>query len=86
MLMLFLSFGKMVLPANDEVRRQRTASCNEVFKRSPGETSDQGKEREKRRTFCRYASLGHPNRLGATLYAEAVIARIPATAGTITSR
>jgi lysophospholipase L1-like esterase len=86
MLMLFLSFGKKLLPANDEVRRQRTASCNEVFKQSPGESSDQRKEREKRRTFCRYASLGHPNRIGATLYADAVIARMSATVGTISAR
>jgi hypothetical protein len=86
MLMLFLSFGKMLLPANDEVRRQRTTSCNEVFKRPLGETNDQKREREKRRMFCRYASLGHPNRLGATLYAEAVIARMPATVGTSSSR
>jgi lysophospholipase L1-like esterase len=86
MLMLFLSFGKLVLPANDEVRRQRTAGCNEVFKRPPSETANQKSEREKRRMFCRYASLGHPNRLGATLYADAVIARMPATLGRISSR
>jgi lysophospholipase L1-like esterase len=79
MLMLFLSFGKVLLPANDEVRGQRTASCNEVFKTSPGETADQKREREKRRTLCRYASLGHPNRLGAGLYADAVIALMPTT-------
>lgn len=85
MLMLFLSFGKMVLPANDEVRRQRTASCNEVFKRPPSETVDQKREREQRRMFCRYASLGHPNRLGAALYAEAVIGRMPAAVGAVSS-
>ena len=79
MLMLFLSFGKMLLPANDEVRRQRTASCNDVFKTIPGEATDEKREREKRRMFCRYASLGHPNRLGARLYADAVIALMPTT-------
>src|SRR2546421_6898461 len=83
MLMLFLSFGKMLLPANDEVRRPRTASCKEVFKRNLSETTDQKTDREKRRTFCRYASLGHPNRLGATLYADAVIALMPTTLVTV---
>ena len=86
MLMLFLSLGKMMLPANDEVRRQRTASCNQLFKRTAAETAEQRKEREKRRVFCVYASLGHPNRLGATLYAEAVIARMTGSVGTIPSR
>lgn len=31
MMLLLLSFGKILLPTNDEVRGQRSASCKEVF-------------------------------------------------------
>ena len=72
MLLVLLSFGKILLPANDEVRKQRSASCEEFFKRQPSETDAQKKEREQRRLLCRYAALGHPNRKGALLYAEAI--------------
>lgn len=51
----------------------RSASCNEVFREQPNETADQKKERKSRRMLCRYAALGHPNRKGALLYADAII-------------
>ena len=72
MVLLLLSFGKIIVPTNDEVRGQRTASCDEVFTEQPNETATQKKERKSRRMFCRYASLGHPNRKGALLYADAI--------------
>jgi hypothetical protein len=72
MVLVMLSFGKIVLPSNDEIRGQRTASCNAVFKRQPNESPDQKKERQKRHLFCRYAALGHPNRLGSMLYTDAI--------------
>jgi len=78
MMALLISFGRILLPANDEVRGQRTASCREVFKRQSNETADQRKERHTRRLLCRYASLGHPNKKGAVLYAEAIINSLPA--------
>ena len=73
MVLVLLSFGKILLPTNDEVRKQRSASCREFFKRQPSETDAQKKEREQRRLLCRYAALGHPNRKGALLYAEAIL-------------
>lgn len=73
MVLVLLSFGKILLPTNDEVRKQRSASCREFFKRQPSETDAQKKEREQRRMLCRYAALGHPNRKGALLYAEAIL-------------
>ena len=73
MVLALLSFGKIPLPANDEVRKQRSASCREFFKRPPGETHAQKKDRERRRILCSYAALGHPNRKGALLYAEAIL-------------
>ena len=72
MALLLLSFGRKLLPTNDEVRRQRTASCNEVFRRQLNETTEEKREREALRLSCRYAALGHPNRRGAILYADAI--------------
>jgi lysophospholipase L1-like esterase len=79
MVLLMLSFGKILVPSNDEVRKQRSASCNEVFREQPNETADQKKERKSRRMLCRYAALGHPNRKGALLYADAIINSLKTT-------
>jgi lysophospholipase L1-like esterase len=79
MVLLLLSFGKIIVPTNDEVRGQRTASCDQVFTEQPNETAAQKKERKGRRLFCRYASLGHPNRKGALLYADAITNLLKAT-------
>lgn len=72
MMLVFLSFGRILLPPNDEVRSQRKASCNEVFRPQPNETTEQKKERKHLSLLCRYAALGHPNRKGALLYAAAI--------------
>jgi hypothetical protein len=72
MTLLFLSFGKILLPSNDEVRKQRTASCNELYKDQRNETTAEKKEQKALRLFCRYAALGHPNKKGAVLYADAI--------------
>ena len=72
MTLLVLSFGKILLPSNDEVRNQRTATCNEVYKEPPNETAKEKKDRRALRLLCRYAALGHPNRKGALLYADAI--------------
>lgn len=84
MVLVLLSFGKILLPANDEVRKQRSASCREFFKRQPSETDAQKKEREQRRMLCRYAALGHPNRKGALLYADAIL-KLLKTPSTVTA-
>ena len=84
MVLVLLSFGKIPLPTNDEVRKQRSASCREFFKRQPSETDAQKKEREQRRLLCRYAALGHPNRKGALLYAEAIL-KLLETPSTVTA-
>jgi lysophospholipase L1-like esterase len=72
MTLLFLSFGKVLLPSNDEARKQRTASCNEVYKDQPNATAEEKRQRKSLRLFCRYAALGHPNARGAMLYADAI--------------
>jgi hypothetical protein len=72
MTLLFLSFGKILLSSNDEVRKQRTVSCNELYRDQPSGTTEEKKERKALRLFCRYAALGHPNKKGALLYANAI--------------
>src|SRR5205823_3016884 len=81
MMLVLLSFGKILLPPNDEVRSQRRASCDDVFKRQSNETSAQKQERQRRHMLCRYASLGHPNRKGAVLYADAITEALKMTPG-----
>jgi hypothetical protein len=85
MALVVLSFGRILLPSNDEVRRQRAVSCDEVYKRQPNETPEQKKERQKGHLLCRYAALGHPNRNGALLYADAITNLLKPTLGVIGS-
>ncbi len=75
-LLAVLTLGKVTLKTNDEQRRQRVASCNEQYKRPPGETSNQRGTRQMRRMLCWYASLGHPNRKGAAIYADAIVGKL----------
>lgn len=72
MALLFLSFGKVLLPTNDDVRKQRSASCDDLYKKEQDETAEQKGNRKALLLFCRYASLGHPNRKGAQLYADSI--------------
>jgi lysophospholipase L1-like esterase len=72
MALLFLSFGKILLPSNDDVRKQRSASCDELYKTPENETSEEKRNRKALRLFCRYAALGHPNRKGSLLYADSI--------------
>ncbi len=76
MTLLFLSFGKVLLPSNDETRKQRTASCNEVYKDQANATAEEKRQRKSLRLFCRYAALGHPNTKGAMLYADAITEKL----------
>ncbi len=73
-----LSLGTAAYKTNDDVRESRIKSCNETFK-GPKE----GKENEAEKRFrkesllvCKYASLGHPNQMGALIYAEAIKGRL----------
>jgi lysophospholipase L1-like esterase len=72
MALLFLSFGKILLPANDDVRKLRSVSCDELYKTPKTETSEEKRNRKALHLFCRYASLGHPNRKGALIYANSI--------------
>lgn len=71
-LLVILTLGRVTLNTNDERRSQRSATCNEIFKRPAGETSAQEIARQNRIALCRLAAIGHPNRKGAQMYAEAI--------------
>ncbi len=75
-LLAVLTLGRVTLKTNDETQRQRVSSCNEHYKRPTGETSGQRGTREMRRMLCWYASLGHPNRKGSAIYADAIVGKL----------
>ena len=69
-----LSFGTAAYKPNDDVRESRVRSCNETFKKPKGikETKEEKRTREDHLLICRYASLGHPNQMGALIYSQAI--------------
>jgi hypothetical protein len=73
-LIVALSFGTAAYKPNDDMRESRVKSCNETFKPPKGvkESKAEKRLREDHLLICRYASLGHPNQLGALIYAEAI--------------
>lgn len=71
-LLVVLTLGKVALRTNDERRNQRDASCKQIFRPAPGETKGDKTVRESRLMLCRIAAIGHPNRKGAVMYAEAI--------------
>ena len=71
-LLVILAFGRVSIRTNDETRSQRAESCEVLFKRPEGETTDQKKTREWRLMLCKLAALGHPNRKGSGMYVEAI--------------
>jgi hypothetical protein len=71
---VILSFGTTAYKPNDEVRESRIRSCKETFKEPKGvkETPAEKSSRKDHLLICRYASLGHPNEMGALVYTEAI--------------
>lgn len=73
-----LSLGTAAYKPNDDVRDRRIKSCNETYKAPKGrkEPDDEKNDRKNRLLICRYASLGHPNQMGALIYAEAIKGKV----------
>jgi lysophospholipase L1-like esterase len=71
-LLVVLTLGKVELRTNDERRRQRSELCEQILARTPNETAEQRAVREDRLLRCRLAAVGHPNRKGAAMYADAI--------------
>jgi hypothetical protein len=85
-LLVILSFGKILLRPNDEVRKQRTEGCKEYWKARPDETPSQKRERKNEELLCRYAALGHPNRQGALIYTQAILDQLRITLSELESK
>ncbi|HSS22400.1 MAG TPA: SGNH/GDSL hydrolase family protein [Pyrinomonadaceae bacterium] len=77
-IVVVLSFGTAAYKPNDHVRDARVKSCETTFQKPKGikESKEQKGQREDLFLICRYASLGHPNQMGALLYAEAIKGRL----------
>ncbi len=71
-LLVLLTLGKVQLRTNDERRKQRGELCKIQFQKPEKETSEQSAIRQDRLLRCRLAAVGHPNRKGAAMYAEAI--------------
>jgi lysophospholipase L1-like esterase len=69
-----LTLGTAAYKPNDEVRDRRSKSCKETYKKPKDEREDKAEkeQREVKYLACRYASLGHPNKMGALIYTEAI--------------
>ncbi len=69
-----MTLGTAAYKPNDQVRDRRNKSCKETYKRPKEKKEDevQKERREKKYLACRYASLGHPNKMGALIYTEAI--------------
>lgn len=69
-----LTLGTAAYKPNDDLRDRRNQSCKQTYKRPAGvkETKLQKEYREDNYLACRYASLGHPNKMGALVYTEAI--------------
>lgn len=75
---VLLSFGTAAYKPNDHVREIRVKSCEETFKKPKGIKEDKSRKAARKDLFlvCRYASLGHPNQMGALIYTEAIKGRL----------
>jgi len=75
---VLLSFGTAAYKTNDHVRESRIKSCEQSFKKPKGIKEDKSQKNARQDLFltCRYASLGHPNQMGALIYTEAIKAQL----------
>src|SRR6266550_640364 len=75
---VLLSFGTAAYKTNDHVRKSRIEGCEQTFRKpnGPKEDKDQKNARKDLFLICRYASLGHPNQVGALIYTEAIKAQL----------
>jgi lysophospholipase L1-like esterase len=85
MMLLMISFGKVLLPSNDQMRGERSASCSQIYKPQPNETLEQKNKRKANKLLCRYAALGHPNKKGAVLYADTITSVLKSRFGEATA-
>jgi lysophospholipase L1-like esterase len=71
-ILVLLTLGKVQLRTNDERRSQRSDLCKVLLTKPEHETPEEKSVREDRLLRCRLAAVGHPNRKGAAMYADAI--------------
>ena len=71
-MLVVLTLGRVQLRTNDERRGYRSDLCESFFRKPAQETPDQKTKREDRLMRCKLAAVGHPNRKGAAMYADAI--------------
>jgi hypothetical protein len=71
---VILTLGTAAYKPDDDVRQARSQACKETYRKPKDkkETKDEKKRRELGELACRYASLGHPNKMGALVYTESI--------------
>jgi len=71
---VILTLGTAAYKTNDQLRELRSKSCKQIHDRmkKKNETKSEKDIRESSYLACRYASLGHPNQMGALIYAESI--------------
>ncbi len=71
---VIVTLGTAAYKSNDQVREMRSKSCKEIYKqlKKKNETKKEKEARESSYLACRYASLGHPNQMGALVYTESI--------------
>ena len=75
---MILTLGTAAYKTNDQMRELRSRSCKQIHDRlkKKNETKSEKDARESSYLACRYASLGHPNQMGALIYAESIKGRL----------
>ena len=71
-MLVVLTLGKVKLRTNDERRSQRSELCKIQYQKPAQESLEEKSVREDRLLRCKLAAVGHPNRKGAAMYAEAI--------------
>jgi lysophospholipase L1-like esterase len=71
-LLVVLTLGKVKVRTNDERRSQRGELCKTIFAKTENELPEEKAARADRLIRCRLAAVGHPNRKGAAMYADAI--------------
>ncbi|HKY27485.1 MAG TPA: SGNH/GDSL hydrolase family protein, partial [Pyrinomonadaceae bacterium] len=71
---VILTLGTAAYKPDDDVRQARSDSCKQTYRKPKDrkETKPEKQHRELSQLACRYASLGHPNKMGALIYTESI--------------
>lgn len=71
---VILTLGTAAYKPDDDLRQARSDSCKKTYRKPKDrkETKPEKERRELGELACRYASLGHPNKMGALVYTESI--------------